>query len=488
MQAHPTSLEAQTSANRIVPQPLVLEKAKPIHFIGAGGVGMSALAKILLEQGFTVSGSDAQDGPYLAMLQALGGAVYPSHDAAHVPADGVIVASTAIKPDNPEIQAAQKQGLPLYHRSDVLREIIKLHPVSIGLTGTHGKTTMTGMTGLVLDAGGLDPTVIAGGKVPAWGSNARTGKTGQYAVAELDESDGTVIQYQPTYSVIANLELDHPDHFQGGVDAVVNTFRHYLDALDVDKTVVFNMDCPLTRQLFEDCRGRLTTIQAYPLSQPDSLDESVYSFQDVTQHLEGGYQGDLYAGEERLGTIWLQVPGRHNLSNAMMAAILGHRLGIPFETIRRALENFSGMGRRFEKLGTYNGALVVDDYAHHPTEVQATLKAAREYNQFKGRVIAMFQPHRYQRLEALWDAFTQAFEDADEVIVLDVYAAGESSIDGIDSQRLAKAIQHGDCEYWASANLELVLARLKTILTPGDLFLTMGAGDITQIGRKLVAS
>lgn len=488
MQTQPVNTHNLQHLNQPNPHPLVLDKATPVHFIGAGGVGMSALAKVLLAQGFPVSGSDAKDGPYLQMLQELGATTYVSHEAAHVPKNAVVVASSAITMNNPEAQAAQSQGLPIFHRSDLLREILRQFDVAIGLTGTHGKTSMTGMTGLVLEAGGLDPTIIAGGKIPGLGTNAKTGKDTRFAVAELDESDGTVVQYRPQISVIANLELDHPDHYQGGLEAVKDTFSRYLSQLDRTCKVLFNMDCPVTRELWKQHGHLVESLKVYTLTVPEDPDEKTYFVQNVMTHLEGAYQAELYRGYDCLGTIWLQVPGRHNLSNAMMAAIIGYLQDIPFDDIRRALENFTGMGRRFERLGTVNGALVVDDYAHHPTEVQATLKGAREYNQHRGRVIAMFQPHRYHRLQTLWDDFVQSFEDADEVIIADVYGAGEAPIDGISGKALADAIDHPAVEYWPSADWELVVARLKAMLTKDDLLITMGAGDITRVGRLLVGS
>ncbi len=468
------------------PTPLVLDKNKPIHFIGVGGVGMSALAKILLRHGFQVSGSDAKESSYLQMLRDLGGTVYATHDASHVPQNAIIITSTAIPKINPEVQAAQSQGLPLYHRSDLLREVLKGYQTAIGITGTHGKTTITGMTGLVLEEGGLDPTIIAGGKIPKFNSNALAGENWQYAVAELDESDGTVVQYHPAISVIANLELDHPDHYQDGLEAIKQTFRTYLEGLTKESTVLFNMCCPVTAELYSQFSHRVAALKVYTGLEPETKDENTYWLQNRLLHLEGGYQGDLYQGETCLGTLWLQLPGRHNLWNAMYAAIIGHRLGVPFDKIRRSLENFTGMGRRFEKLGLLNGARLIDDYAHHPTEIQATLKAAREYNRYKGRVIALFQPHRYQRFQALWSDFLTSFEDADEVLVLDIYSAGESPIEGVTASRFVSEMDHPAAEYWPSTNWDLVVARLKTMLTPDDLLITLGAGDVTQVGRRLV--
>ncbi len=301
----------------------------------------------------------------------------------------------------------------------------------------------------------------------------------------MDESDGTVTQYQPQISVIANLELDHPDHYQDGLEAIIRTFREYLEALGPENTVLFNMDCPVTRSLWEQYGRRVKGLRVYTESVPEYPESDSYTLQNVVLHLEGGYQADVFQGGDCIGSLWLQAPGRHNLSNALFSSVIGHRLGVSFDVIRRTLENFTGMGRRFEHVGTYNGARLVDDYAHHPTEVRATLKAAREFNRYKGRVIAVFQPHRYQRLQALWNDFLESFEDADEVIVVDVYGAGEAPVEGVNSAAFVAALGHPAAEYWPSTDWSLVQARLKTILTPDDMLITLGAGDITQVGRTL---
>lgn len=474
--------------NRPSTEKLVLSPERPVHFIGVGGIGMSALAKVLLQSGFTVSGSDARENDYLAMLRDLGATVFIGHDAGHVPQNAIVVASSAIDAGNPEAQEAQSRGLTIFHRSDVLRELLHRHEISIGLTGTHGKTSMTGMTGLVLEQGGLDPTIIAGGKIPGLGTNAKGGKDLRYAVAELDESDGTVVQYHPAISVIANLELDHPDHYRDGLNDLKETFCTYLDGLNREHTVLFNLDCPTTRALYAQYRHRVNALAVYPDEppMPESREPEAYWVGNLTLHAEGGYQADVFEGDLQIGSLWLQVPGRHNVANALFAAIIGYRLGVPFDSIRRTLENFTGMGRRFEILGKVNGARIVDDYAHHPTEVSATLRAAQEFNQGKGRVIAMFQPHRYSRLQAFWDDFAAAFADADEVILLDVYGAGETPMPNVSAQALAEAMDHPAVEYWPTMDSELIEARLRAMLTPDDLLLTMGAGDITRIGRHLV--
>jgi UDP-N-acetylmuramate--alanine ligase len=458
-----------------------LNREQPIHFIGAGGVGMSALALILLAQGFHVSGSDREASPYLQKMKASGATVYIGHQAQQLPETALVIASTAIDENNPELLEARKRQLNVLHRSDLLQLVLRQFEKSIGLTGTHGKTSMTGMTGLIFEAAGLDPAIIAGGKIPGLNTNAKISQKRDWVVAELDESDGTVVKYQPTYSVIANLELDHPDHYQNGIDSVLETFAAYLQKLPAEAVVLLNQNCPNTRKLVG--LGAAQVIGVYPDEPPNH--PQGYWLEDVQLNEEGGYQATVKLSTESLGTIWLQVPGRYNLANALFSAALAHQCGISFDVIRRTLENFTGMGRRFERLGQYKEAWIVDDYAHHPSEVKVTLKAAQDL-QPAGRVIALFQPHRYQRLASLWDDFLSAFEDADEVIVVDVFAAGDQPIEGVNSETFVRALQHPAAEYWPSPHWDLVLARLKTLLTPGDMLITLGAGDITQVGRLLV--
>lgn len=472
-------------------QPLPLDRARPIHFVGIGGIGMSALAKALLVAGFRVSGSDLSENAYTQVLQRLGGRIFIGHAAEHVPENAVVIVSTSIERENPEIATALSKGLMVRHRSDLLREILHGktlgHQTTVGITGSHGKTTITGMLGLALHQAGQDPTVIAGGKMPIVNTNAILGQSRKIAVAELDESDGSLVQYQPSLSVIANLELDHADHYTTGLQGVMDVFREYLQHLPPDSKVFYNVGCPNTRQLAE---SPPVHIQPILLSAGDVFTgqerETTYWLKNARHYGKGCYQAYVYRNAKMLGELNMSVPGRHNLFNALCAVAAGDQLGVDVDGMLEAIREFSGMGRRFEKVGEWNNALLIDDYAHHPSEVQATLKAAKESLQgTSGRVIAIFQAHRPSRLKALWDEFLTCFEDADQVFITDVYAASESPIPGVDGKALAEAIQRPNVAY-VPQDEDFVGLRetLKKVIQPGDLVLSLGAGDITQLLRR----
>ncbi len=472
-------------------KPLHLDKAVPVHFVGIGGIGMSGLAKILVESGFQVSGSDLAENAVTRQLIALGATVHRGHDAAFVPAGAQLIVSTSIDPANPEIARAQAEGLEIHHRSSLLREIMQGaqtgHETTIGITGTHGKTTITGMTGLALRAAGLDPTVVVGGKMPGLDTNAVRGADRKYAVAELDESDGTLVQYQPTLSVIANLELDHADHYTDGLSGVLNTFRQYLSALKPGSKVFYNVSDAHTKTLSGEAP---THIEPILLAAGDIFTgtetQTTYWLKNSRQYGHGCYQGYVYRNKRMLGELNVSVPGRHNLFNALCAVAVGDQLDADFDAMAEAIREFTGMGRRFEKVGSYNNALLVDDYAHHPTEVRATLKAAKEaVHGTPGRVIAIFQPHRYTRLQALWQEFSECFGDADVLVLTDVYAAHEALIEGISSERLAAATQHADGRYIPlDADFTALRDFVQSQARPGDIVLSMGAGNITQLLRQ----
>ena len=471
-------------------QDLILTVETPIHFVGIAGVGMSALAKVLLSRGFKVSGSDMAENSYSQSLTELGATIHIGHAASNIPRGSQVVVSTAIQESNPEIKEAKAQGYDLYHRSELLSAIEKLYQNSIAITGTHGKTTMTGMLGAILVEGGLDPTIIAGGKLPVFNTNAVCGKSNDYLVIESDESDGTMARYRPKYLVIGNLEFDHPDHYPGGMEAVIRAFEDYLACLSPDTMVFFNVADPETRNLYEKIRDHLIAIAVYCGEPDDRMDyRPDYWLEKIELHAEGSYQAQCWHRHGQLGQCWLQVPGQHNVYNAMLAIAVAHTLNVPFVDSRRALENFKGMGRRFDKLANLNGAIIIDDYAHHPTEVIATLEAAKAFNQQRGRVIAIFQPHRYQRFESLWNDFLSAFERANEVILLDVYGAGEPPIDGINSRRFYELLrEHHHCvDYWIGTDYDAMAKHLANILTFGDCLVLMGAGDITQLAHKVAA-
>jgi len=472
-------------------QPLQLRINEPLHFVGIGGVGMSGLAKILLEAGYAVSGSDVSDNAYIQSLRTLGAVIHIGHQAENVPPNAVLIVSSSINRQNPEIAQALDRHQSIYHRSELLREILQGptigHQSPIGITGTHGKTTITGMTGLALKAANLDPSIIVGGKMPHLHTNAVWGVSKKYAVAELDESDGTILQYQPALSVVANLELDHADHYTNGLQGVMDTFRTYLNALKPGSKVFYNVTCPNTKLLLAENPAHVEAI----LVAPDEVftgkeSQPTYWLKNARHYGRGCYQGYMYRNAKLLGELSMSVPGKHNLLNALFAAAVGDQLGGDFDALAQSLNQFTGMGRRFEKVGTLNKALLIDDYAHHPSEVLVTLKAAREsLHGSGGRVIAIFQPHRYTRLQALWDEFMTCFGDADLLYLTDVYAAHETEIPGITSSVLAEKVTRPKAHYVPQTpGFSELRAVLQKEIQPGDLVISMGAGNITQLLRN----
>ncbi len=475
----------------------------PVHFVGVGGIGMSGLAKLLAEKGFHVSGSDLKLSKYTEPVIKAGGTLYEGHNESHVPEGAVVVVSTSIREDNPEIKVARKNNLPIVHRSVILREILQgevfQHKNVMGITGTHGKTSTTGMTGIAIEGGAQTPTTIVGGIVPEWQTNAVLDTTGTNAVAELDESDGSILQYSPSISAITNLELDHAEHFENGLDTIMSIFNTYLNNLDHGSRVLFNVTCPNTKKLYQNKPEHIEAVLVAPNDIFTGKEpETTYWLKNVRMHGHGCYQGYVYKKRSLLGELHLNVPGIHNLANALFAVALGDMAGANFDGMANALRNFSGMGRRFEHVGEFNGGKLIDDYAHHPTEVACTLKAAKEMLKgTDGKLIAVFQPHRYTRLQALWNEFLTAFDLADTTIITDVFSAHEDVIDGVDSASFVSALkqrteQTGHCHFMAtplqsdsqsSHDFASVVAQLKDTVKPGDIVISMGAGTITSLLR-----
>lgn len=477
-----------------------LDKNVPVHFVGIGGIGMSGLAKILCEAGFQVSGSDLSTNPQTEKILALGGKIFQGHATNNVPEKAILVVSTAIDNRNPEIMIATERGQAIVHRSAVLREVLHGkalgHQTTVGIAGTHGKTTMTGMTGLALRAAKLDPTIVVGGLIPELGTNAVLSSDRKFAVAELDESDGSIVQYHTDVTVIANLELDHAEHYPGGLDEIIQTFHMYLKNLKSGSRVLFNITCPQTKTLMDDFVAANPEHIKPILVAPSDIftgnePYTTYWLKNVRHHGHGGYQGYVYKQKRMLGELHLAIPGLHNLTNGLFAVAVGDQLGADFDAMTDVLREFSGMGRRFERVGEFNQVKLFDDYAHHPSELQATLKAARDMIKgTSGRLIVTFQPHRYTRLRALWEDFSKSFADADEVFITDVYAAHEEPIEGLLAEDLAAAIQKQNPQqavhYVASANHDFSALKIaiQKIAQPGDVVMSLGAGSITKLLRN----
>lgn len=433
------------------------------HFIAIGGIGMSGLAKYLLEDGHTVSGSDIADSKYVEKLRELGATVFIGHDAKNVPDDAIIIKSSAIRDNNPEVVRAKELGLKIYHRSDLLEEIAKSAQDNgkcfIGFSGTHGKTTTSGMASYVLDKAGLEPSFVDGGIIPELNTNAQH-KSGEHFVAELDESDGTIVKYYPDILVINNLEEDHIDFYKNGMPDLVKTFNQ---AISQAKKVLINNDNEGTALL----NGNFVTF---------GLNDADYTAKKIdSDTIEIYYKG------EHLTKIKTQLAGVHNVYNVLAVVSALYEAGVDIQKVTEYFYGFTGMGRRFQKVGEINGIKIYDDYAHHPTEIKATLDAAA--SKFgKDNVVAVFQPHRYTRLQSLWNEFKGAFSNAGRVIVTDVYAASEDQIAGISGENFAKDLVGS--EYF-SGDMKSVAKELLPTLKQGDVVIGLGAGTITNLGKEL---
>lgn len=450
-------------------------KIQRVHFVGIGGIGMSGIAEVLLNLGFKVSGSDLKASPVTDRLKSLGANIHIGHRAENVTGAEVVVTSSAIAPDNPEVVEAHSHRIALIQRAEMLAELMRFK-YGIAIAGMHGKTTTTSMVASVLAAGGLDPTVIVGGRVDALGSNARIGKS-QYMVAEADESDRSFLRLSPIISVVTNIDREHMDCYRDMED-VEDTFVEFLARLPFYGMAVVCNDDPTLRRLLPRFHRRVTT---YGFREDSDL-----RIEDW-QKLRGARGGSTFAVRYQ-GMPWgdfrLRVAGEHNVRNAAAAIGVGIGLDLRVEAIRQGLEEFSGVDRRFQIKGEAGGITVVDDYGHHPTEIRATIAAARECGYKKVHVI--FQPHRYTRTRDLMQEFTEAFEAADTVTVLDIYAASEQPIAGITGEALAQAIarHHEHCEY--SDSFENAVQKVIAQAQASEMVLTLGAGSVSQIGPMLL--
>ena len=451
---------------------------KKVHFIGIGGYGMSALALILLKKGYTVSGSDLKESPLTKTLIERGAEVTIGHRAENLGSARFIVYSTAVPADNPELEAARQNGLTIWHRSELLADLIN-NSYGIAIAGAHGKTTITAMTALLLEAGGLDPTAVIGGVLPAYGSNARLGRS-KYLVAEADESDSSFTRYYPRLALVTGIDADHLEHYENDYTHLHSAYRTFLSNLTGDGTAVLCADDPNLRSLAAELDIRVTyyALADIPAAQPD------YYAANITINGRNSTFDLYHRGELLASGITLTVPGAHNISNAVGALALAHILGLDPAVCAPALAAFTGVGRRFEIIGTASGVTVVDDYAHHPTEIRATLEAARPGS---SRVICVFQPHRYSRTAYFLDEFTRAFDDADLLLLHSVYPAGEAPIPGATSEALAERIRlQGKVVVHYSGDITILEEKAAALSRPGDLIITMGAGDITKSAPRIL--
>ena len=446
----------------------------PVHFVGIGGIGMSGIAEVLANLGYTVTGSDVADSANVKRLRDKGIKVAIGHKGENIDGADVVVVSSAIKQDNPELVAARAKRLPVVRRAEMLAELMRLKSC-VAIAGTHGKTTTTSLVASLLDAGGLDPTVINGGIINAYGTNARLG-AGDWMVVEADESDGTFLKLPADIAIVTNVDAEHLDHFKT-FQNVQDAFVAFMENVPFYGFVVMCTDHPIVQRLVgRVIDRRIVTYGENPQADVRLVDldnaggKSRFS---VVFRDRNGHEG------HRIRDLELPMPGRHNALNATSAIAVAHELGIADDIIRTALAKFGGVKRRFTRVGEWNGATIIDDYGHHPVEIAAVLKAAREST--RSKVIAVVQPHRYTRLKTLFEPFSTCFNDADAVIVANVYPAGESPIEGADRDHLVEAVRaRGHRHVLPLEAPEKLAGMIKDLAKPGDYVVCLGAGSITQ--------
>jgi UDP-N-acetylmuramate--alanine ligase len=451
----------------------MFRKIQKLHFVGIGGIGMSGIAELLLNLGYKVSGSDLKPSSVTDRLAALGGEIHIGHRAENVEGTNVVVISSAVRPDNVEVVQAKKLQIPVIPRAEMLAELMRLK-YGVAIAGSHGKTTTTSMIATVLVNGGFDPTAVIGGRLNAFGSNAKLGK-GDFLVAEADESDGSFLKLTPAIAIITNIDREHLDHY-ANLDEIQAAFVAFANKVPFYGAVVLCLDDPNVQAILPKIERRIIT---YGTSSQADLVASHIQFQDFGTSCQVRYKGNP------IGTLRLRVPGEHGILNSLAAVATGLELEIPFDKIAEALGAFQNADRRFQVRGQKADILVVDDYGHHPTEIMATLSAAR--HACDRRIVTVFQPHRYTRIQALEEDFARAFNHADVLIVLPIYAAGEEPIPGVTSERLVDQIKkfgHRDVIY--APDFAGAQKILEDKLQDGDLLLTLGAGDVWKIGEEFL--
>lgn len=445
------------------------------HFIAIGGVGQSALAKILLCLGYSVSGSDIQESKYTKLTSSLGAKIYIGHSKDNIKGSPKIVISSAIKEDNPELIYARENNLDVMHRSDCLKFISEKFPIFIGLAGTHGKTTTSGLLSFLMERMNLNPSYAIGGIIPKLNINAKADKNSKYFIAELDESDGTIQKYSPDYLVINNLEKDHLDFYKNGLDDIILTFEKLIDNMDETKKVFLNVDnegCNLFKK-----QTTFKNIITYALNNEADYNAKNIIFDELNSSF------DFYKKDKLIGKINLIIPGVHNIYNALAILSILDTLGFKYDEYYKYFPEFSGMGRRFQIVADINDIKIIDDYAHHPQEIKSTLSAVKDT---KRRKVVIFQPHRYTRLKGLWNEFLDSFNTIDKLFVLDVFSAGDSFDSQYNSKNFVnEIIKKGIDTQYIEGDIKEAAKKIAPKLKKGDIVLTLGAGDITKIGGEI---
>ncbi len=448
-------------------------KQRHIHFVGIGGIGMSGIAEVLINLGHKVSGSDLKESASVARLLSLGATITIGHSGLNVKGAEVVVISSAVSENNPEVVAAHQDFIPVIPRAEMLAELMRLKS-SVVVAGSHGKTTTTSLAGTILDKAGLDPTMVIGGQLNHLGVNARLGQ-GDYLVAEADESDGSFLLLTPTVAVVTNIDYEHMNFYRGGLEELKSNFLTFINKVPFYGFAVLCLDDPNVQSLLPGIKKRYIT---YGFSAQAEI-----SAQNLACG-PWGYSFDLKRLGKELGRVSVNLPGRHNVLNTLAAIAVGLELGLDVATIIEGVATMKGVGRRFEKKGEAFGITVLDDYGHHPTEIKATLSALSDCYP-KQRKVVVFQPHRYSRTESLFDDFLSAFNEADWLVITEIYGAGEEAIEGISGQKLVEAIRsYGHREVTFHSDLSSLGSMLAKSLTPGDVVMTMGAGSIYNVGEE----
>jgi len=447
-------------------------RIRKVHFVGIGGIGMSGIAEVLLNLGYRVSGSDLAESDTTNRLQKLGAEVYAGHRAENLKEADVVVTSSAVRKDNPEVKAAQGRLIPVIPRAEMLAELMRMK-YGIAVAGTHGKTTTTSMIATVLAQGGLDPTAVIGGKLNSFGSNAKLGQ-GDLLVAEADESDGSFLRLSPTIAIVTNIDPEHLDHYQN-LEEIKKAFLEFINKVPFYGLAVLCLDHENVQALIPRVAKRFVT---YGLSTQANFRATDISFREFTTTFRA------FKNEEELGQISIQMPGMHSVYNALATIATACELDLGFQTVKEALGSFSGVQRRFQIKGEWGGVMVVDDYGHHPAEIKATLSAAKRG--WDRRTLVIFQPHRYTRTRDLFKDFLTSFNQADVLFLTGIYPAGEDPIPGVKVEDLYEGIKgHGHKDVTLVLEKDKIIEQVLPRIRPGDMVFTLGAGDIWRIGERL---